>query len=320
MASLSLVEDWPAFSRQRERMVDIFGIPSEVVMQLAPEVLEQIREEGPQCSLDYDFERKTDWAWGPTRVARACLEGLFKMGRLGVDHRVNNRRYFDLIENLLPDEILQTQDPNSSLEDYQRWHVLRRIGAIGLAHPNAGEHWNGILGVKSARRREILQELVEVGDVLEIEVENLPGEIFYLRQCDQEILHQAGEESDSLRAALLAPLDNLLWDRKSIQRLFGFEYVWEVYKPKKMRKYGYYVLPVIYGDQFVGRLDPSFDKKVGLLTINDWWWESGIEPDQAMKAALQDCLRDFMTYLSAEDLSFPRELVKEKNLGWLADL
>ncbi len=119
MASLSLAEDWPYFSHHRSRMQDIFGVPSDVVMSLAPIVLGQIRQEGPQCSLDYQFEEKTDWSWGPTRVTRASLEGLFKIGKLGVHHRVNNRRYFDLIENLLPAEVLEKSDPNQTLREYQ---------------------------------------------------------------------------------------------------------------------------------------------------------------------------------------------------------
>ncbi len=143
MASLSLPEDWPYFSRHRSRMQDMFGVPSDVVMSLAPDVLKQIKQEGPQCSLDFKGKEKTDWAWGPTRVSRATLEGLFKMGHLGVHHRVNNRRYFDLIENLLESELIEDPDPNQTLEDYQSWHMLRRIGALGLAHPNAGEQWGG---------------------------------------------------------------------------------------------------------------------------------------------------------------------------------
>ena len=138
----------------------MFGVPSDVVMRLAPAVLEQIEREGPQSSLDFDIEAKTDWAWGPTRVTRASLEGLFKMGRLGVHHRVNNRRYFDLIENLLPEELLEAKDPHQDLEAYQRWHILRRIRAMGLAHGNAGVQWAGIIGVKSPRRRNSFRIMV----------------------------------------------------------------------------------------------------------------------------------------------------------------
>ena len=82
MASLSLVGDWPYFARYRERMVIRFGKPSDVVMTHAPEILDQIRQDGPQCSLDFQQHEKTDWSWGPTRISRAVLEGLYKMGWL----------------------------------------------------------------------------------------------------------------------------------------------------------------------------------------------------------------------------------------------
>jgi len=295
-------------------------VPSEVVMSLAPIVLGQIRQEGPQCSLDYKLEEKTDWSWGPTRVTRASLEGLFKIGKLGVHHRVNNRRYFDLIENLLPSEVLKAADPNQTLEEYQRWHVLRRISALGLAHPNAGEQWGGMIGVKSPQRQQILQELIENGDLMKVEVEELPGEIFYLLQEDKKLVNRS-KKGDSVReAALIAPLDNLLWDRKNVKRIFDFSYVWEVYKPKEKREYGYYVLPVLYGDRFVARLDPGFDKKTRILTINNWWWEDGVNPDGQMIEALKRCLGDFMVYLDSEELKFSKTLLKKGNLDWLGEI
>jgi uncharacterized protein YcaQ len=320
MASLSLAEDWPYFSRHRAKMEDMFGVPSDVVMSLAPTVLEQIKEKGPQCSLDFQFEEKTDWAWGPTRVTRASLEGLYKMGQLGVDHRVSNRRYFDLIENLLPGELLGREDPNDSLEAYQRWHVLRRIGAMGLAHPNAGEQWGGMIGVKSPRRREILKELVAEGTLMIIEVEGLEGDQFYLRCEDKKFLQEPKEGKIERGAAFIAPLDNLLWDRKTIQRLFNFSYMWEVYKPVKKREYGYYVLPVLYGDRFVGRFHPAYDKKSGVLRIQNWWWERGVEVDQEMSIALGESMKDFLVYLAANDLEFTTDLLNVGGLDWLQDI
>jgi hypothetical protein len=298
-------------------MVDIFGIPSEVVMSLAPDVLEQIEQEGPQSSLDYDFDHKTDWAWGPTRVIRASLEGLFKMGKLGVHHRVNNRRYFDLIENLIPEEILDAPDPNHDRDQYQHWHVLRRIGALGLAHPNAGEHWGGIMGVKSARRREIIHNLLDSGKLLAVEIEELPGEQFFLRSEDESALQNALTADVTPQAALIAPLDNLLWDRKSLNRLFKFSYMWEVYKPVKERQYGYYVLPVLYGDRFIARLDPAFDRDSGRLTIIDWWWEPEVETTRELKAAVSDCLADFARYLDVKKLSLSSTVSKKGDLEWL---
>ncbi len=320
MASLSLAEDWPLFSRHRSRMEEIFGVPSDVVMSLAPIVLGQIKEEGPQCSLDFQFEEKTDWAWGPTRVTRASLEGLYKMGQLGVHHRVSNRRYFDLIENLLPGELLDEPDPNQNLEAYQRWHVLRRIGAMGLAHPNAGEQWGGMIGVKTPKRNQVIRELVADGKLLMIEVEGIEGDQFYIRSEDQKLLWSSKKGPEENRAAFIAPLDNLLWDRKTVKRLFDFSYMWEVYKPEKQREYGYYVLPVLFGDRFVGRFDPAYDKKSGLLTIKNWWWERGVKVDHEFASALKACLEEFLIYLNASGLDFPKNLLRKGDLDWLLDI
>ena len=320
MASLSLVEDWPYFARHRARMQDIFGVPSEVVMSLAPVVLDQIKRDGPQSSLDFKHDEKTDWAWGPTRISRASLEGLYKMGQLGVHHRVTNRRYFDLIENLLPQDLLETPDPNQSQEEYQTWHMLRRIRSLGLAHPNAGVHWSGIQGVKSPQRRQIINQLVEDGALLAIEIQELPGQVFFLRSEEKYLLNKVQKGNPVREAALIAPLDNLLWDRKTLSRIFDFDYRWEVYTPKKKRKYGYYVLPVLYGDNLCARIDPEFDKKTRIFTVRNSWWEDGVKPDQEMKAALQRCLEDFLVYLDADGIKYSRTLLKKGNLEWLAAL
>jgi uncharacterized protein YcaQ len=317
MASLSLVEDWPFFTRYREKMTDRFGKPSDVVMAHAQKVLDQIQREGPQSSLDFHQHEKTDWAWGPTRISRAVLEGLYKMGRLGIHHRVNNRRHYDLIEKLLPADFLNAPDPNPDLEKYQSWHVTRRIGSLGLAHINAGEHWGGILGVKSPERRKIISRGVEAGELFQVILEDLPGEQFFLRKEDLKILDQVRNSKMPKEAAFIAPLDNLLWDRKTLNRLFEFRYKWEVYTPEKKREFGYYVLPVLFGDRFIARIDPGFDKKTRILTIKNWWWESGINPEQDMIEALVRCMKDFQIYLGAQEIKYSARLLKKGNLDWL---
>ena len=101
-------------------------------------------------------------------------------------------------------------------------------------------------------------------------------------------------------AAFIGPLDNLIWDRDLIRWLFDFDYTWEVYKPAEQRKYGHYVLPVLYGDRFIARVEPIFDRKARVLTLVNWWWEAGVVPDEAMVAALAECLAAFGRYLGAE--------------------
>jgi len=323
MASIYSVEDWPYFARQRGRMEDVFGVPNEVVMQIAPDIFEKIRQNGPQSSLDFKGNEKTDWAWGPTKVSRAGLEGLYAMGKLGVHHSVNNRRYFDFIDNLLPAELLTAPDPNLSDEEYQDWHVLRRVGAMGFVFPNAGEHWYGIIGVKTPERKKIITRLVARGDLIAISIEEIPDKVFFIRQTDLPTLEAVqNTKQPQPGAAVLAPLDNLMWNRKMNGWLFDFEYIWEVYKPKAKRQYGYYVLPVIYGDRFIARFDPAFDKKTRHLTIQNWWWEDDVKTNEEMEGALIVCFQDFLAYLNTDAKHFEigESIIDEDSLSWMKSI
>jgi hypothetical protein len=108
-----------------------------------------------------------------------------------------------------------------------------------------------------------------------------------------------------------------MWDRKLLRWIFDFDYVWEVYKPAAERTYGYYVLPVLYGDRFVARFDPAFDKKTRQLTITNWWWEEGVRPDEAMQTALAVCFRAFVHYLGAERIRLGEKVTGEETLRWV---
>jgi uncharacterized protein YcaQ len=118
-----------------------------------------------------------------------------------------------------------------------------------------------------------------------------------------------------------------MWDRALLRWLFDFDYVWEVYKPAAQRRYGYYVLPVLYGDRFVARFDPAFDKRQSRragrqreLTITNWWWEAAVAPEEAMQSALRGCLREFMRYLGADHLRLGEAVVGEPSLQWILHL
>jgi len=119
------------------------------------------------------------------------------------------------------------------------------------------------------------------------------------------------------RAVILAPLDNLLWDRRCIKALFGFDYVWEVYKPVAERRYGYYVLPVLYGDRFIARFEPGRIKDSGALVIKNWWWETGISPSKTMGLELARCIKRFLRFLGTKHLEIDERLIDQEGLHWL---
>jgi uncharacterized protein YcaQ len=145
------------------------------------------------------------------------------------------------------------------------------------------------------------------------------GVPFYARTEDFEREAASGglEDSTASKASILAPLDNLLWDRRMIKQLFGFEYTWEVYKPAEQRSYGYYVLPVLYGDRFVARFEPGRDKETGRIVVKNWWWEPDAAPDADMKAAIRACFCRFQRFLGSGGVLVEPKLAKREGLSGL---
>lgn len=322
VSSIHQAADWPYFKRHRAYMRERHGDPSKVPVKIAPAIIDAIRQRGPLSSIDLKRGDKVDWSWGQlSQPARASLEILYAMGDLLVHHRVGSRRFFDLTERLLPEDMISAPDPNKTVEEYQNWHVMRRVGGLGLANPSAAQYWGAILGVKNQVRRTVLVRLVERGELTAVAVEDVPKRTFFIRTADLPTLEAVRtRRSPKARAAFIAALDNFVWDRNILRWIFNFDYAWEVYKPVTKRKYGYYVLPVIYGDRFVARVDPAYDRKRRILTINNWWWEEGVQLNDAILEALVACLQGFMRYLNAERVRLGRKITGSESMGWVRSL
>lgn len=315
--SIYKVEDWPYFSRYRDRALEKYGDEASPINTILPEVRKALRENGPLSSIDLKFDTKVDWPWAPTRAARAALESMYFWGELIIHHKVGTRKVYDFTEKYLPADLLSIPDPNITMKQYYEWNVKRRIGAVGLLWGCGSDAWLGIRGMKTKERTEALAILEESGEVLKIEVEDIKYP-FYIRKKEEALLHKVlkGIEAKP-QASIIAPLDNLLWDRKLIKEFFGFEYVWEVYKPVAERKYGYYVLPILYGDRFVARFEPKFNKNTGKLEIINWWWEPDVVVSQEMKYELSKCFKQFLYYLGATGIQFMGKSNRYKSISFL---
>ena len=197
-------------------------------------------------------------------------------------------------ENLLPADVLAAPEPHPSDSDWLKWCVLRRIRAVGLLWNRASDAWLGIPNLKTKERSAAFAALLAEGAIFPVQVEGIKETL----SCPVENLPtiETIGEVRKKRCEFLAPLDNLLWDRKLIRTLFDFDYKWEVYTPKAERKYGYYVLPILSGDRFVGRIELVYHKKAQQLEVLNLWYEPQIRKTKALEHDIQMALRRFSCF------------------------
>jgi uncharacterized protein len=286
----------------------------------AKRVLDRIRAEGPLSVLDFERERgaMVDWFGIPTNTVRAVLEAYTLTGVLGLARRDGNRRHYDLIERLLPSDVLARDVP---LKEKLRHKMLSRYRAHGLLGATSGGDVFGGLGPakpdprlpEHPGRTALREGLVADGELVPVEVEGVRGKRFVMRD-EIGLLEAPPEPPPSV--AFLPPFDALVWDRALLGTLFGFDYVWELFHPPAKRRWGWYVLPILFRDRFVGRLEPRIDRDDGRVGVLDVWWEDGFDPKRAegFVDAMRDALRAYLRFAGASRLEWPPHLGKEKRL------
>ena len=287
---------------------------------VAARVLERIRADGPLSALDFERQRgpTTDWFGVPTNTVRAVLEAYAVTGVLGLARRDGNRRYYDLLDRLLPAEVLAHKVP---LHEQLRHKLLSRYRAHGLLGVGGGGDIFGGLGPAKPDERvpgypgrsALREELVERGDLVPVEVEGLRGKRFVVSE-DVELLQAPPDTPPSV--AFVPPFDAIVWDRGLLGSLFEFEYVWELFVPPAKRRWGWYVLPIVFRDRFVGRIEPRIDRAEARLQVLDIWWEDGLAPRRVdgFVDAMRDALRAYLGFARADRLEWAPHLGAEKRL------
>jgi uncharacterized protein YcaQ len=278
---------------------------------LVEELLGRIREQGSLLPRDVGARAAIDWYWRPTNQVRAILEALAEVGTIGIARREGNLRVYDLAERLFPADILAQHRPE---EEQQRHRLLARYRGNGLLGASGNQElWVGGTGF-SADRAARRDALVEDGRLFPVQVEGIKGDRFvvaedapFLAQAEAEIRDAESPGGADPAVTFLAPLDPLCWDRDLLRRLFDFDYVWEVYVPASKRRWGYYVLPMLYGDRLVGRIEPRIDRRAKTLHVIGAWFEPGFDPlaEPGFVAALGDALRAHRDFADLTAVAFP---------------
>ncbi|WP_197069679.1 DNA glycosylase AlkZ-like family protein [Paenibacillus sp. FSL R5-0345] len=306
MMSIYCIEDWAYFLRIRnKRKTEIEGIlerrNSSDAISYVDTVRKYISNNGACLPSKIDLGGTKSGKWGHVKYSSAVMDYMFNMGMLGVKMKINVQRVYDLIENILPKEIMEMNDPFDSDRSFYKWYFKRRIGSIGLYWNRNGGGWLGHVVSDKRLRSEILRDLCAERELIRVEVEGVP-ENFYIRTEDSHMLADM-EQNFEKKVTFLAPLDNLLWDRKLVKDIFNFEYSWEVYIPASKRKFGYYVLPVLYGDQIIARFEPEVHRGDKPLIIKNWWWEDKIVVTDEVIHEIMECFTRFCGFLKSSGLS-----------------
>jgi uncharacterized protein YcaQ len=288
--------------------------------EVAERVLERIRADGPLSALDFERAQgaTTDWFGAPTNTVRAVLEAFALTGVLGLARREGNRRYYDLLERLLPADVLARE---ILLREQLRHKLLSRYRAHGLLGVGGGGDIFGGIGVakpdperpEHPGRTPLREELVESGELVPVEIEGVRGKRFVLAQ-EVGLLEAPPEPPPSV--AFLPPFDPLVWDRSFLGSLFEFDYVWELFVPPAKRRWGWYVLPMLFRDRLVGRIEPRIDRAAGEVQVIGLWWEDGFAPRRAegFVDAMRDALGAYLRFAGATRIEWAPELTLEKRL------
>ncbi|MFZ4509206.1 MAG: DNA glycosylase AlkZ-like family protein [Fimbriimonas sp.] len=288
MASLVPFEGWPVrrliYDVHRKSFEDrIFQGHKEAVAA----VLREIEERGAMMPKDFEFqERRDDWegTWFGPSVTKQVLRALWHAGIIMTAGRRKGQHIYDLTERVVPAHLLS--QPKHQDDDARRELVMERHRAMGLLRPTASpEIWSN--QVLAKHKQPAIKELVQTGEITPVEIEGMK------LHATPQLLALLDQPSIERRVVFVAPLDPFMWDRKMIAHLFGFDYIWEIYTPEAKRRWGYYVLPVLYGDDLVARVE--FFARAGRLEIRQWHWEDS-PVDPTFFPAFQLALREFMVY------------------------
>ncbi|MCL5246219.1 winged helix DNA-binding domain-containing protein [Cellulophaga sp. 20_2_10] len=251
--------------------------------KLMNSVLERIRNEGPLMAKDFDGKGKKVGDW-TTKPAKQALENLYMEGELMISSRVNFHKVYNITDLVLPEDI-DTSTPTQ--EEYFTFLIAKYLQANGV-----GQAAEMAYLLKNTKQHiiETLKAMVLKGDVLEVKINNT---IYYTTSSALDILNNPLEKGI---LKILSPFDNLVIQRKRMQDIFNFNYLLECYVPKEKRKYGYFVLPILWNTDLVARVDCKADRSSGVLLIHHLFLEPSLNNVEEFAVALAQELKVFMLF------------------------
>jgi uncharacterized protein YcaQ len=232
------------------------------------------------------------WDWKP---AKNALEYLFHSGRLAARARKSFQKVYDLPERILP---VNTDTTRPSEEEHAEHLILKSIRANGFA----SEKEITYLRYHSRKAtKAVLESLSEDKKIIPVKIEDIDHEIYY---STPPVLKQLNNRKNDNHIHILSPFDHLVIQRKRLVALLDFDYVIECYLPASKRKFGYFCLPVLYGDKFICRIDAKADRKNNRFNVINVFWEKNTNKKPELRKLLREKLKELAVFSGCSEIIF----------------
>jgi uncharacterized protein YcaQ len=318
LASIVLMEDYPLYHSIMRRYPDSFFLTTSLWrkrvdkwlnahVKLRAYVLDELKSKGPLLSRQFEDKtrQKRRGAWDSEGDVARMLFHLFLEGEVMVVGRQGKQKMYGLPEKFLPSWVSRKE---LSAEEVEYIAVQRSLRALGIAN-TAEIRWHFLHN----RYRHLSATLKQLAiDEKIIPVEITDGQVGkgerYIHADDIELLNELQSGEWQPRTTLLSPFDNLICDRTRTRLLFDFDYSIEIYTPSHKRKYGYYVLPILYGDKLVGRIDPLMDRKKETLFIKAVHAEPKAPRGADVSIEISSAIERLSRFLKAKEVIYSKKV------------
>lgn len=298
-ASVIPVEYYPIWKLQYKRLkekIDKSKYYKNILdEQGKQEILNRVKNEGSLCSTDFENKISDDKKMWSKSAQKSTLDYMWYSGTLGTSHRKSFRKYYDLIENIIPSEILEKE---YSLKEQVDWLCFQALDRLSVASAKEIKDFWDVLSIK-----EVNEWLLEnKHNIVEVSWENSEGKYikaYAIKDIENRIKNLRNTNSD---IKIINPFDPAIRDRKRLKAIFSFEYKIEIFVPKAKRVWGYYVYPLLLGNKFIGRIELQANRKTKQMEVINFWLEDGELWDDNKQKKLEEELYSLASFVSVSEI------------------
>ncbi|MGH0599908.1 DNA glycosylase AlkZ-like family protein [Bacillus mycoides] len=316
------MDDFAIFEPIREYYGSHIHNSTQNLEPVMEKIMTRLLKEGPLPSRSFQSITRVKGYWDTTKASTKettlALNILFDLGKITVANRIGNEKFFALSEiNIPQNQLFKSQKiDNDEAKEALIQKYMRAYRVFDFEDPRFGWY-----KTTAKERKNICNVLLKKREILPLQIEGVNRQYYILSQ-DQECLTSLSCKKNAISSSnsikFLPPLDNLLWRRTRLEDIFDFSYKWEIYFPASKRKFGYYAMPILYGDSIIGRIDPKYIRDEKTLSIRLLQLEDHIKINKMLLRSLEDGLRIFKNFHNANHLiiekTHPKSLLNELHL------